>query len=65
MIRRLVWIENPKFEGFGCSECPWVFAPSGPLVGISLEVMKKEYDIQRDREFAAHVCKPKPKETPK
>jgi hypothetical protein len=58
MARSLIWIANPKFQGFGCSKCSWVFEPSGPLVGVSLEVMKKDYEVQRDREFAKHVCKP-------
>ena len=27
MARKLVWIENQKFQGFGCSQCNWVFHP--------------------------------------
>src|ERR1035441_10915826 len=26
--RKLVWIEQQRFRGFGCSECAWVFNPS-------------------------------------
>jgi len=25
MSRRLVWIEQDRFRGFGCSECGWRF----------------------------------------
>jgi len=25
MPRKLVWIENQNLQGFGCSECTWVF----------------------------------------
>jgi hypothetical protein len=56
MSRKLVWIENQNFQGFGCAECNWVFKPSGVLVGESLDKMKQKYEAQRDKEFAAHVC---------
>jgi hypothetical protein len=56
MPRKLVWIENQSFHGFSCSECNWMFKPSGALVGESLDDMKQKYEAQRDKEFAAHVC---------
>jgi hypothetical protein len=56
MPRKLVWIENQNFEGFGCSECNWVFNPSGALARGSLDEMKQQYEVRRDKEFAAHVC---------
>jgi hypothetical protein len=56
MSRKLVQIKNENFQGFGCSECNWVFNPSGPVVGASLDEMKRKYEAQRDKEFAAHVC---------
>jgi hypothetical protein len=52
----LIWIEEPRFQGFGCSECAWVFNPSGPPVGNSLQEMKEYYEQQRDKEFATHFC---------
>jgi hypothetical protein len=52
----LMWIEEPRFHGFGCSECAWVFNPSGPPAGNSLQEMKENYERRRDKEFAAHVC---------
>jgi hypothetical protein len=63
MPRKLVWIENQTFQGFGCSECKWVFVSSGALVGESLDEMKRKYEAQRDKEFAAHVCVKYPRAT--
>jgi hypothetical protein len=56
MPRKLEWIESQNFQGFGCSECTWRFKPSGALVGYSLDEMKRKYEGQRDKEFAAHTC---------
>ena len=63
MRRKLVWAERPKFQGWGCSECAWVFNPSGPLVGGSIDEMKTLFEQQRDKEFAAHVCAEHPRAT--
>jgi hypothetical protein len=56
MPRKLVWIENANFEGFGCSECNWVFKPASAIVTESLDEMKRKYEAERDKEFTAHVC---------
>jgi hypothetical protein len=56
MPRKLVWIEKQNFQGFGCSECNWVFKPSGSPLHESLEAMKQNYEARRDKEFAAHGC---------
>jgi hypothetical protein len=56
MPRKLVWIEKQNFQGFGCSDCNWVFTPSGAPRHESLDAMKQNYEAQRDKEFAAHVC---------
>jgi hypothetical protein len=61
MPRKLVWFESQRFQGFGCSECGWVFKPSGEVVGESLDEMKRKYETERDTEFAAHVCAKHPK----
>lgn len=60
-MRKLVWIETQNRQGFGCSECNWVFNPSGGLAGESLDEMKRKYEAQRDKEFAAHVCAKHPR----
>jgi hypothetical protein len=61
MNRSLVWIEQPHFRGFGCSECGWQFKSSGPPVGPSFDQMMRNFELQRDKEFALHVCANHPK----
>jgi hypothetical protein len=56
MNRKLVWIDQPHFRGFGCSACAWVFSPSGAPAGNSFDEMMTKFESQRDREFASHVC---------
>jgi hypothetical protein len=61
MRRKLVWIDELRFRGWGCSECAWVFNPSGSPIGISLAEMKANYERQRDKDFAAHLCAEDPR----
>jgi hypothetical protein len=61
MQRKLVWIEEQRFLGWGCSECAWVFNPSGAPIGNSLDEMKENYERRRGKEFAAHVCTEHPR----
>ncbi len=61
MARKITWVANATFRGYGCSECGWVFTASGPLVGDTIEEMKRRYESQRDREFGAHVCAEHPR----
>ena len=56
MPRRLDWIKSQNFKGFGCSDCGWKFNPAGALADVSLEEMKRKYEAERDKEFAAHTC---------
>jgi hypothetical protein len=56
MLRRLVWVKTKDFQGYGCSQCAWVYQSSAALVGDSIETIKREYELQRDKEFFAHVC---------
>ena len=56
IARRLVWIDEIRFRGFGCSECAWVFnSPSSPT-GTSFDEMMRNFELQRDKEFTFHVC---------
>jgi hypothetical protein len=55
MPSRLVWIDEKRFQGFGCSECGWRFKPSG-APGTSFDEMMRHFELQRDREFSSHVC---------
>jgi hypothetical protein len=61
MHRKLVWIVEERFWGWGCSECAWVFNPSGSPTGKSLEEMIRNYEQQRDKEFTSHVCAEHPR----
>jgi hypothetical protein len=56
MRRKLVWIEEQRFIGWGCSECAWLFNPSGSPIGKSLDEMIQNYEEWREKEFAVHVC---------
>jgi len=56
MSRKLVWIEKERFRGFGCSECDWRFKSSGAPTGNSFDEMLRSFELQRDKEFASHVC---------
>ena len=64
MPRRIQWVNSQNFLGFGCSECDWKFNPSGSPMGESLDEMKRKYEAQRDKEFAAHVCEKNAQITP-
>jgi hypothetical protein len=59
MSRRLVWMDQIRLRGFGCSECAWVFNPTGNAFN---EMMRK-FEVRRDREFSSHVCADHPKNT--
>jgi hypothetical protein len=61
MARELIWVEKERFQGWGCAACAWEFKSSGPLVGDTLDEMKRDYERQRDEEFKAHVCSKNPK----
>jgi hypothetical protein len=56
MSRNLVWIEQERFRGFGCSECGWRFKPSGGPNGPSFDEMMRNFELQREREFTSHIC---------
>jgi hypothetical protein len=60
-LRTLIWIEELRFQGWGCSECAWVFRVQGPPDGSSIEEMGGDYERLRDKEFAAHACVEHPK----
>jgi hypothetical protein len=55
-LRKPIWIEEPRFEGYGCSECAWVFKPEGRPAGDSLDEMKEIFERLRNKAFAIHVC---------
>jgi hypothetical protein len=54
--RSFLWIETRNFVGWRCSECDWMFRPTGPPVGGSLDEMKHNFLKQLSIEFASHTC---------
>jgi rubredoxin len=63
MRRRLVWVEQPNFQRWACTECAWVFNASTPLVGKTIDEMKIRFQEERDKQFASHVCAEHPRAT--
>lgn len=63
MPRRLVWIDERRLRGFGCSACGWVFEPSDSPTGNSFNEVMLNLELQRDREFSSHVCAGHPRKT--
>ncbi len=63
MRRALVWIEQPQFRGFGCSECSWRFEPVGAPTGTSFDEIMRNFELRRDKEFTFHVCTDHPRNT--
>jgi hypothetical protein len=61
MSRKLVWTEQRRFRGWGCSECAWVFNPSGPPSGKFFDEMMRNFELQRDKAFSLHVCADHPR----
>ena len=63
MSRKLLWIEQQLFQGFGCSECDWRFKPTETLTGSSFNEMMRNFELKRDKEFTSHVCADHPRNT--
>ena len=60
-MRQMIWIKTLHVETWACSECAWTFNPTGPPLGPGLDEMKQNYERQRDKEYASHVCAEHPK----
>ena len=59
--RTLTWITETHFYGLGCSQCAWLFRPTGPPMGSSLAEMKENHMQDCNEEFAAHDCAEQPR----
>jgi hypothetical protein len=57
----MVWSKTPQMEAWTCLGCAWAFLPSGPPVGNSIDEMMLNYELQRDKEYACHICAQYPK----
>jgi rubredoxin len=60
-MRKMVWVKSVRSESWACSECTWAFNPSGPPQGATLDAMKENFELHRDKEFASHVCAAHPR----
>ena len=52
----MVWVERGSFVGWACSQCAWEFTPSKIPTGNTIAEIKQNYERERDKEFASHVC---------
>ena len=59
--RQMVWSKTTRMEAWTCFGCAWEFSPSGPPRGGSLDEMMSNYELQRDKEYAFHVCAQHPR----
>jgi hypothetical protein len=62
MPRELVWQEESGL--LGCSECGWVFRPGKAPLDKPPEEIARDFLLQRDNDFAAHVCAAHPLNKP-
>jgi hypothetical protein len=58
----LLWQEESGL--LGCSECGWVFRPGKPAQDKPPEEIALDFALQRDKDFAAHVCTVHPRTKP-
>jgi hypothetical protein len=54
--RKLVMVHKTSFRGWGCSECSRRFTPSAVPPGVSLGEKFRLFQMQRGKDFAAHIC---------
>jgi hypothetical protein len=54
MAREMVSVK--RIEGWGCSDCDWIFTSSGTPLGNTIEEMKLNFVAHREMEFTSHVC---------
>jgi hypothetical protein len=54
MARQIIWVEH--IQSWGCSDCTWVFIPSGPPIGNTIDDMKGNFTAKRAKQFKSHVC---------
>jgi hypothetical protein len=59
--RQMVWRKTAQIEAWACTGCAWTFRPSGPPLGDDLDEMMENYEVQRDKEYARHVCAQHPR----
>src|ERR1700674_2749913 len=53
MAREMKWVE--RIQGWSCSDCAWVFVPSGPAHGNTIDEMMRNFVAKKDKEYQSHV----------
>jgi hypothetical protein len=59
VFRKMIRVKH--LEGWGCSDCAWVFISSGPPLGNTIDEMTQNFEAKRDEEFLTHLCTTHPK----
>jgi rubredoxin len=59
--REVVWVERQSSAGWGCSVCAWMFHPSGPPIGKTIDEMTRNFQMQLSQEFGSHECAQHPR----
>jgi len=59
--RKLARVEAQGVVGWGCSECAWVFKPSGAPTGKSFDEVTRYFQAQLYEQFASHACAEHPR----
>ena len=52
----MVWVQRERFTGWACAGCAWEFHLSDIPAANTLAEIKQQYERQRDKEFASHLC---------
>ena len=65
MSRKLVWIEQQRFRGFGCSECDWRFKSPSALTGTSFDEIMRNFELQPARQRVYIACLRRSPQDPK
>jgi len=61
LSRNLVWVDEQKLGGWGCSSCAWVFYPSDLPSSRSLEELTAYAQRKLEEDFASHKCSEYPR----
>jgi len=61
MARKLIQIKQSRYMGFGCSDCEWRFNAARVPPAKSFAELVRNFEEQRDEDFAHHTCGMYPK----
>jgi len=61
MPRELVWVDQVRKRGWGCSKCAWIFNLTDPPIDETFDAMMRNFECRRDKKFASHFCSNQPR----